>query len=46
MFSSIFSNPDITHLIEIFCWMFGAFLIGLFFGRLSKNKKRMAILLI
>ena len=40
MFSSIFSNPNFTHLIEIFCWMLGAFLIGLFFGRLSKNKKK------
>ena len=39
MFSSIFSNPNLAHLIEIFIWMLGAFLIGLFFGRLSKNKK-------
>lgn len=42
MFSSIFSNPNLAHLIEIFSWMLGAFLIGLFFGRLSKNKKKNA----
>jgi len=40
MFSLIFSNPNLAHLIEIFCWMLGAFLIGLFFDRLSKNKKK------
>lgn len=40
MLSSIFSNPDFLHLLEIFFWMLGAFLIGLFFGRrktISKN---------
>ena len=40
MFSSIFSNPSITHLIEIFLWMFGSFLIGLFFGNYINSKKK------
>jgi predicted flap endonuclease-1-like 5' DNA nuclease len=43
MLLSILSNPTTTHLIEIFFWMLGAFLIGLVFGRIlttgnSKNK--------
>jgi len=42
MFSSIFSNPSIAHLVEIFLWMLGSFLIGLFFGNYinSKNKNK------
>ena len=39
MILSIFSDQTIAHSIEIFCWMLGAFLIGLFFGRLIKGKK-------
>jgi len=39
MFSSIFSNPSAIHLIEIFLWMLGSFLIGLFFGNYIKSKK-------
>ena len=39
MLLSIFSNPNIAHLIEIFCWMLGAFLIGLHFGKSIKSKK-------
>lgn len=44
MLLSIFSNPNITHLIEIFFWMLGSFLIGLFFGRMinSSSKKNKA----
>jgi len=40
MYLSIFSNVHIIHLIEIFCWMLGAFLIGIYFGRLSKATKK------
>lgn len=40
MILSIFSNPNIVHLAEIFGWMFGAFLIGLYFGRLTKRKEK------
>ena len=40
MLLSIFSNPNITHLAEIFFWMLGAFLIGLFFGRIIKTKEK------
>jgi len=43
MFLSIFSNPNTAHLIEIFCWMLGAFLIGLFFGRFIKSKEKNSI---
>ncbi|MFK5958909.1 MAG: hypothetical protein QM495_08585 [Lutibacter sp.] len=40
MLLSIFSNSNVVHLIEIFFWMLGAFLIGLFFGRfMNKSKK-------
>lgn len=39
MLSSIFSNPDFLHLIEIFFWMLGAFLIGLFFGQRKTTDK-------
>ncbi len=37
---SIFSNPSIVHLLEIFCWMLGAFLIGLFFGQIKEYRKK------
>jgi len=40
MLLSIFSNPNTIHLIEIFFWMLGAFLIGLFFGRFIKTKEK------
>ena len=40
MLLSIFSNPNVAHLIEIFSWMLGAFLIGLFFGRFIKSKEK------
>ena len=40
MLLSIFSNPNVTHLIEIFFWMLGAFLIGLFFGRFINKPKK------
>jgi len=44
MLLSIFSNSNVTHLIEIFFWMLGAFLIGLYFGRFiikpKKNKSK------
>jgi predicted flap endonuclease-1-like 5' DNA nuclease len=40
MLLSIFSNPNITHLIEIFFWMLGSFLIGLFFGRMIKTSPK------
>lgn len=39
MILSVFSEQNITHLIEIFFWMFGAFLIGLFFGRIITKEK-------
>ena len=39
MLLSIFSNPNIAHLIEFFCWMLGAFLIGLYSGKSIKSKK-------
>lgn len=39
MFLSIFSNQNSAHLIELFIWMLGAFLIGWFFWRWwYKNK--------
>lgn len=37
---SIFSNPSIIHLLEIFFWMLGAFLIGLFFGKIKTSRKK------
>ncbi|AMC09875.1 hypothetical protein Lupro_00730 [Lutibacter profundi] len=37
---SIFSNPSIIHLLEIFFWMLGAFLIGLFFGKIKAYRKK------
>jgi len=37
---SIFSNPSIVHLLEIFCWMLGAFLIGIFFGQIKEYRKK------
>lgn len=40
MLLSIFSNSNVTHLFEIFFWMFGAFLIGLFFGRFINKPKK------
>ena len=40
MLLSIFSNPNSTHLIEIFFWMLGAFLIGLYFGNFLKTKEK------
>ena len=40
MFSSFFSNPNIYHLAELFFWMLGAFLIGLFFGKLKKSNSK------
>lgn len=40
MFSSLFTNPNVAHLIEIFFWMLGSFLIGLFFGRFIKGKEK------
>ncbi|NOR28984.1 MAG: hypothetical protein GQ540_10710 [Lutibacter sp.] len=40
MHLSIFSDVHIIHLIEIFCWMLGTFLIGLYFGRFSKTTKK------
>jgi len=40
MFLSIFSNPTVTHLIEIFFWMLGAFLIGLYFERFINKPKK------
>lgn len=39
MILSIFSNQTFTHSLEIFFWMLGAFLIGLFFGWLIPKKK-------
>tara|TARA_R110001583_G_scaffold179819_1_gene336751 strand:- start:1194 stop:1658 length:465 start_codon:yes stop_codon:yes gene_type:complete len=40
MILSIFSNQAFAHSLEIFFWMLGAFLIGLFFGRMMlKNQK-------
>lgn len=39
MLLSIFSNPNTLHLIEIFFWILGAFLIGLFFGCNLKTKE-------
>lgn len=44
MILSIFSDQTIAHSIEIFCWMLGAFLIGLFFGRKIVQKKTENIL--
>jgi len=40
MLLSLFSNPNITHLIEIFSWMLGSFLIGLYFGRQIKSSEK------
>ena len=39
MILSIFSDQNINHSLEIFFWMLGAFLIGLFFGRKILLKK-------
>jgi predicted flap endonuclease-1-like 5' DNA nuclease len=39
MILSIFSNQNIMHLLEIFFWMLGAFLIGLYFGKLINTNK-------
>jgi len=36
---SIFANENIIHLLELFFWLLGAFLIGIYFGRLSKKEK-------
>lgn len=33
MLLSIFTNQNTAHLIELFLWMFGAFLIGWFFAK-------------
>lgn len=35
----LFLDLNITHLIEIFFWMLGSFLIGLFFSGFIKKKK-------
>jgi len=35
-----FTNLDISHLIEIFLWMLGSFLIGLFFGHTLKTSEK------
>lgn len=39
MILSIFSNQNFIHLLEMFFWMLGAFLIGLFFGQLLARTK-------
>ncbi|MBN4082891.1 hypothetical protein JYT50_00735 [bacterium AH-315-A23] len=39
MFLPLFSTLNITHLIEIFFWMLGSFLIGLFYSGFIKKKK-------
>ena len=39
MLSTLFSNQNVYHLLELFFWLLGAFLIGLFFGRLIGSKK-------
>lgn len=44
MILTIFSDQTVAHSIEIFCWMLGAFLIGLFFGRKILQKKSNTIL--
>lgn len=38
MFLSIFTNQNTAHLIELFLWMFGAFLIGWFFAKSIYSK--------
>lgn len=35
---SIFSNQNLAHLLELFLWMFGAFLIGWFFAKSVYSK--------
>lgn len=35
---SIFTNQNLAHLIELFFWMFGAFLIGWFFAKSVYSK--------
>jgi predicted flap endonuclease-1-like 5' DNA nuclease len=35
---SIFNNQNIAHLLELFFWMFGAFLIGWFFAKSLYSK--------
>lgn len=37
---SIFTNENVIHLLELFFWLLGAFLIGIYFGRLSKKEKK------
>jgi len=36
---SIFANDNVIHLLELLFWLFGAFIIGIYFGRLSKKEK-------
>ena len=36
----LFLNLIVAHLLEIFFWMSGAFLIGLYFGRSIKSKEK------
>ncbi|MDV7188064.1 hypothetical protein R3X25_12290 [Lutibacter sp. TH_r2] len=35
----IFTNQSFTHLLELFFWLLGAFIIGFVFGRISTPKK-------
>ena len=35
----LFSNQSFTHLLELFFWILGAFIIGFVFGKISNSKK-------
>lgn len=35
----IFTNQSFTHLLELFFWILGAFIIGFVFGKISNSKK-------
>ena len=40
MIESLFSNLNVMHLLELFFWLLGAFLIGLYFGTLISKKNK------
>lgn len=40
---NIFTNQSFTHLLELFFWLLGAFIIGFVFGRITIPKKETPI---
>lgn len=39
----IFTNQSFTHLLELFFWILGAFIIGFVFGKISSSKKEIPL---